>query len=201
MNGQTTIIKIASVKRTTKASQYNSAETYSVTTITDAKTGLEATGMGAWTDNWKEGDEIEVTWSQNNYTDRNGVARQSWKLTNPNAKKAPGNAPQARGGASESFIIAAALVGAQYQGVTLTPNVAKEAAEKIRKVAASLEASAVPVVQAAAPAAPAAPVQPAYVPPAQPAYVPPAPVAPAPVAPVANTTPEMEDFEEDDKPF
>lgn len=201
MDGQTTIIKIASVSRQIKESKMGTGP-YSLTEITDAKTGLKAATFGAWAEGWKEGDEVEVKWEKNAYTDRNGVSRESWKLKNPNAKAAPSySAPAA--GASENIIIAAALVGAQYANVQLTPRIAKEAADKVKKIAAVLSAETAPVAPAPTPA-------PAYVPPPAPAYVPPAPapepvyvpppmpVAPTPVAPspVVDT-----EFEEDDKPF
>lgn len=214
MDGQTTIIKVASVKRQYKDSQYGSGQ-YAITTITDAKTGLEATCMGPYGENWKEGDEIEVKWEKNNWTNRNGEAQESWKIKNPNAKPAP-NSQNNGGGASENIIIAAALVGPQYAATTLTPRVAKEAADKIKKIAASLGEQDAPAAPAPQPAPVAAPA-----PAPQPAPVAAAPVAPAPVAPAPAPTPEPapvaptpaptptpapapvadDGFEADDKPF
>lgn len=212
MDGQTTIIRIASVTRQIKESKMGTGS-YSLTEITDAKTGLKAATFGAWAEGWKEGDEVEVKWEKNTYTDRNGTVRESWKLKNPNAKPAPSQNYQRGGGADENLIIAAALVGPQYATVALTPRIAKEAAEKIKKIAAAIADVPAPVAPAPAPVeapiqyAPA-PVQyapapePQVVPVAQPAPVAPAPaVMPTPANVAAAPAPVDTEFEEDDKPF
>lgn len=200
MDGQTTIIKIASVTRQYKDSQYDDGK-YAITEITDAKTGLKATAMGPFAENWKEGDEVEVKWEKNSYTDRQGTPRESWRIKNPNAKPAP----QRGGGtgANEELIIAAALVGPQYAAVQLTPRIAKEAADKIRKIAEAIKET-----PAAAPVAPPQPVAaaPVYAPAPVAAPAPEPTPAPAPTpqtvaAPVVAAPVNDEEFEEDDKPF
>ncbi len=199
MNGQTTMIKIASVERQFKQSNYGDGQ-YAITTVTDVKTGLKGTAMGPFAENWKEGDEVEVKWEENNWTNREGVAQQGWRFKNPNAKPAPNrNGDGGMSTEAEGRIIAATLLAPAYAG-NIQPSALPEIMVRVKAMGEAITkeltppapvapAPAAPV--AAAPVAPVTPPTAAPVAPAAPAAAPVAAPAAAPVAPIVA----------DDKPF
>lgn len=77
-----TIIKIG---RKQQPSKFKEGETYNITTILDDKK-RKMSAMGAWADNWKEGDVIEAEITTKKWTDKDGFEQESLTLTNPNKK-------------------------------------------------------------------------------------------------------------------
>jgi len=78
-------IKITKIGRKSMPSKFKPGDTYNITTVMDEKS-RKLVGMGPWTDNWKEGDEIEVIVTEKKWTDKDGFEQVGLNLTDPNKK-------------------------------------------------------------------------------------------------------------------
>lgn len=139
-------IKILKVGRKAMPSKFKPGETYNITTVMDEK-NRKLVGMGPWTDNWKEGDELDVIVTEKKWTDKDGFEQTNLNLTNPNKK-----AFVPRGGSVVSPLIvsyqlAASLAPILYAGkkkVMLTDidELAKELKKRIEPSAPATPAAA-----------------------------------------------------------
>lgn len=153
---ETTKVKIAQVGKKQNPSKFKPGDTYTIATVMDEITGKKASAFGAWTDNWKVGDEIEVIWKENNWTDKDGFEQKGWNLENPNKKVYTG--PRGGGYSSTSkpsvvnaYTIAATLAPVLYAGKKQIKF------EDIVKIAEAVKAK----LDEAEKTAPAAPITPA----------------------------------------
>ena len=100
-------IKITKIGRKIQPSKFKPGETYNITTVLDEK-GRKLVAMGAWADNWKIGDEIEVEVSEKKWTDKDGFEQTNLNLTNPNKK------PWSGGGSGGNPLIASYQIAVQF---------------------------------------------------------------------------------------
>ena len=165
--------------------------------------------FGDWGKDWKLGDQVEVIWEPNNWTDnKTGELKSGWKLTNPNAApKKPfvqynQNAPAASASALlvSAWTIAASLIPYFYSNPEKKAKLedvqalAEAILPKIKPAPVVGNEIHAPVATTPAPAVQAAPVAVASAP---------APIQAAPAKPVVDTTPSSvtDDIEDDDRPF
>ena len=116
---ETVKIKIAKVGKKQQPSKFKPGETYTIATIMDEITGRKASAFGGWTDNWKVGDEIDVVWKENNWTDKDGFEQKGWNLDDPNKKPYTGPkggyaAATAKPSIVDAYMIAATLAPVLY---------------------------------------------------------------------------------------
>ncbi len=80
---QTEQITIKQIGRKQAPSKFKPGETFSITNVMDDK-GRKLTGMGPWTENWKEGDVIQAVVEEKKWTDKDGFEQTGLNLKNPN---------------------------------------------------------------------------------------------------------------------
>ena len=107
-------IKIVKLGRKQQPSKFKPGETYSITTILDEK-GRKMSAMGAWSDNWKIGDEIEVNIEEKKWTDRDGFEQTNLVLKNPNQRAYSGGGSRINP-VVQSFELAAKLAPLLFTG-------------------------------------------------------------------------------------
>src|SRR3990167_9466344 len=75
-------IQIKSLNRKQQASTRNPGQTYTITRIQDLS-GKIYSGVGKWTDSWKEGDEIEANVEEKQIQGQDGFPLTVYNLVNP----------------------------------------------------------------------------------------------------------------------
>ncbi len=80
-----TKITIKKVGRKDMPSKFKEGETYKMTTVLDDK-NRKMTAFGQWAENWKVGDEVEVTIKEKTWRDKDGFEQTNLNLDNPNKK-------------------------------------------------------------------------------------------------------------------
>src|SRR3990167_8664663 len=86
-------IQIKSLNRKQQASTRNPGQTYSITRIQDLS-GKIYSGVGKWTEDWKEGDEIEANVEEKQIQGQDGFPLTVFNLKDPNPSQGRSFAPK-----------------------------------------------------------------------------------------------------------